>query len=258
MCLEEKRKKKKQKTKKNFGYLFGWLEKEKGIFFWGGGCAVFFLVCNNGWQVRVNFLVIIIWAFYIITMHAIHSERRWRQTSQKIIFKKIFWFFLFFFLLSRVTASLKAHSSLTLISYYIALIVWWRYYGSSYHQRLWFIHGLVCCWRCWPIPAGTDSEWIECVAIFIAFKFSILVSFLNFICRRNDSHVPIGMRKLPVYVLCVWLSCLVCCCWLWRSCGHKSWRRSTGIFPRWMDIEPLVSRFRSGVYHTGRISLYIL
>lgn len=122
------------------------------------------------------------------------------------------------------------------------------------YQGSWFIHTDLClrAGAGWLIPAGTDCQWIECHNIYcvqfdIQYTLGDVFSFLNFICCRNDSaRVPIGMRKLPVYVLCV-LGCLWCLLlllllWLLRSSGHKSWRRSTGIFPRWMDIEPLVSR----------------
>lgn len=153
--------------------------------------------------------------------------------------------------------------NLTLISYYIALIiVWWRYYGSSYtiSGLVIDIHGLVYVLVLLAhsgrnrLPVDRVSQYLLrsvfytlCWAtFFVLFCFYLFLFWISFVVEMIAARVPIGMRKLPVYVLCV-LGCslmseLLLLLWLLRSCGHKSWRRSTGIFPRWMDIEPLVSR----------------
>jgi hypothetical protein len=108
--------------------------------------------------------------------------------------------------------------------------------GTQY-QGSWFIHTDLClrAGAGWLIPAGTDCQWIECHNIYcvqfdIQYTLGDVFSFLNFICCRNDSaRVPIGMRKLPVYVLCV-LGCLLClsCCCCCDCWGHLAIRVEGG------------------------------
>lgn len=148
--------------------------------------------------------------------------------------------------------------NLTLISYYIALIiiVWWRYYGSWYtiSGLVIYTHGLVStCW-CWLAHSGTNRLPVDRVSQYLlrSVLYTIYSGrrffffWISFVVEMIARGSRLECVNYPYMFFAFWvvsyMSELLLLLWLLRSCGHKSWRRSTGIFPRWMDIEPLVSR----------------
>lgn len=126
--------------------------------------------------------------------------------------------------------------------------------GTQY-QGSWFIHTDLCrrAGAGWLIPAQTDCQWIEChniycVQFYIQYTLGDVFYFfwISFVVEMIARGSRLECVNYPYMFFAFWvvsyMSELLLLLWLLRSCGHKSWRRSTGIFPRWMDIEPLVSR----------------